>query len=459
MRSNGRDHTVLYGTSLALTLALGLGGCGSESGGSGGGTACTEIGCTDQVLIRPLSPNGTVIATVQGIVTADGKALTVQCVSGGSSSPEVLCLPGGVAIQGKPTTLKIALASGDLASADPEVSPSYQKVQPNGPKCEPTCMQASVDVALGGGLTDVGYDGGNNDGGTYDGGRQADTGKTCGDAKVCCCDMDAVTAPICSDTGAWQCPKGFGLFTGSDCDYGACGGPCNSPCFDAGDSGGGGLDAGSEDAGAPDATPPDSGSTTDAGPKCCTGSEDCPDGHCISGVCYKTAELGKEQCWIDGDCPSDQACEGVITCPCGALCFAADKPGTCKDKPKPGGCCSGNALCGIGLYCAGDVCKALSELGSSECWGDAQCGEGEACEGAQVCPCGSSCFAPDKAGVCKKKAPACSKLDPGSFGACEMVLGYGWDGGKCVTISGCSCGNSCDAIYKSMDDCNKACGG
>lgn len=148
-----------------------------------------------------------------------------------------------------------------------------------------------------------------------------------------------------------------------------------------------GYDGGSPDA-STDTSNADSGSTSDAGPKCCTGSEDCPDGHCISGVCYKLADLGKEQCWIDGDCPGGQACEGVSTCPCGAMCFVADKPGTCKGK-----------------------------------------------------------------------AASCSKLDPGSFGACEMVLGYGWDGDKCVTISGCSCGNACDAIYKTMDACNKACGG
>lgn len=439
MRSIARA-LVLFGI-VAATAA-----CGSDGGG--GGTTCTEIGCNDQVLIRPLSPSGTLITSVQGVVTADGEALTVNCVSGGTSSAKVLCLPDGVAIQGQPTSLKIALSSGDLASAAPEVTPSYQKVQPNGPKCEPTCMQASVDVSLGGGLTDVVNDSG---GGGNDGGGGTDAGPNCGDAKVCCCDMDAVTAPICTDTGAWQCPKGYGLFTGADCDLGGCGGPCNTPCPD--------VSGDADTADTSDTSDTDDKDTTDpdAGDTCCTGSEDCPAGHCIQGVCYQLSELGKDQCWVNGDCASGASCEGVVTCPCGQNCFVPSKPGTCKETPKPGACCSSGASCGAGLFCAGDACKLLADLGSDECWGDAQCKEGEACEGAQVCACGASCLVPDKKGVCKAKPASCTKVDPNGYGTCEMVLGVGWDGSKCTTVSGCSCPAPCSELFSTLDDCQKAC--
>lgn len=47
---------------------------------------------------------------------------------------------------------------------------------------------------------------------------------------ICCCDMDALTEPVCVD-GAWTCPQGFSLFSGDDCSW-ECGSPCSMPCPD-----------------------------------------------------------------------------------------------------------------------------------------------------------------------------------------------------------------------------------
>jgi two-component system chemotaxis sensor kinase CheA len=82
-------------------------------------------------------------------------------------------------------------------------------------------------------------------------------------------------------------------------------------------------------------------STPDAGTGCCYLDQHCPSGQeCVGGACNtssapgicKTATgLASGQCWRSSDCPSTTpTCQGASVCPCGAACFAADKPGTCQ---------------------------------------------------------------------------------------------------------------------------------
>jgi len=54
--------------------------------------------------------------------------------------------------------------------------------------------------------------------------------------------------------------------------------------------------------------------------------------------------------------------------------------------------------------------------------------------------------------------PACVAVDPYQFGACAMVLGVAFDGEACVTVSGCGCGDQCDAIFPDLASCREACG-
>lgn len=95
-----------------------------------------------------------------------------------------------------------------------------------------------------------------------------------------------------------------------------------------------------------------------AQPGCCVADADCPDGTvCITGGCEMAPQPG--QCWTVDDCHPGQECLGVITCPCGALCFAAPQPGTCKSvDPEPIECledadCPDNYYCQVDSNCGG----------------------------------------------------------------------------------------------------------
>jgi hypothetical protein len=55
-------------------------------------------------------------------------------------------------------------------------------------------------------------------------------------------------------------------------------------------------------------------------------------------------------------------------------------------------------------------------------------------------------------------APAgCDAQDIRSDGACDLFLGYYWNGSACEGISGCGCeGTDCDAIYETRHACQRA---
>lgn len=51
-----------------------------------------------------------------------------------------------VTIAAAPESLRLSLTSADRAVATLATSPAYQKTQPNGPGCEPTCRVGTVSV-------------------------------------------------------------------------------------------------------------------------------------------------------------------------------------------------------------------------------------------------------------------------------------------------------------------------
>lgn len=62
------------------------------------------------------------------------------------------------------------------------------------------------------------------------------------------------------------------------------------------------------------------------------------------------------------------------------------------------------------------------------------------------------CLAP----TATAEAP-CTPQDAEGVGACDLFLGYTWDGQRCVGISGCSCkGADCDKLYEDLGACRKA---
>jgi len=404
--------------------------CGSDGGGDG--QACTLIGCVDQVTNRP-TWQGSPVVKVQGTVVADGVTIAINCLNGGGGAG-YMCSPDGVAITGAPAKLVITLASGDVDVVGLEVSPSYVTSQPNGKGCDPICKQATVTVELGGGLTDVI--------GSGDGTGGADADATGGDDSVA---SDGVASDSAEADTAGVDAAGGDTAGGDTAEQ------------DTAEQDTTEQDTAEQDTAEQDAAEQDTSKPDDGGTACCKGPEDCVGGHCISGVCYDTTKLPSGQCWLDQDCPTDEVCGGASTCPCGALCFVADKPGTCSKKPSGGACCDANTPCGIGMFCAKTTCKVLKELGANECWADAQCLQGEVCEGAMVCSCAAQCPAADKPGVCKSAPSSCTTIDPGGYGTCEMVMGLGYDGKACVTVSGCGCKDNCAGIYKTLDECQAAC--
>lgn len=389
-----------------VTILLVSGGCSSDDDGDQG---CSAVGCVDQVLLQPRDAAGNLVLNVAGTIIIDGVEQPFDC--GTSTNENVLCTQQGVVLLVAPTSkLSVSLTSGNLAVEGMDLEPVYSQVRPNGPGCSPVCTQATVDVPLGGSLTDV----------------------------------------VASD--AQQTDAG-----------GVDAGLIDSAVGDA-DS----LDAGVTDAGMKDVSEKDSASPGG----CCKTNDNCvKDEFCVGDVCKASDGLGPNQCWTAAQCGGNP-CQNALICPCGAPCFAPDKPGTCAVPvdggapdagaldagkpdagPTPGGCCKGQVDCAKGLLCAGGMCKDTALLKTGECWSDSTCKSGK-CVGASVCPCGAPCAAPDKPGQCTSP---CAKIDPNGYGLCDMVLGAGWNGSKCVNVSGCGCKKECDKLFKTVADCNKTC--
>jgi len=189
----------------------------------------------------------------------------------------------------------------------------------------------------------------------------------------------------------------------------------------------------------------------------CTTEDDCPSyEHCANGTCV----LDAGRCWDDADCEEDEACSGARICPEGALCILADEPGKCVAAGPV--LCASDADCAAGTYCqwscdgsaGGTGCTATCQpLADGICVKDADCDGDETCVKGPCPLCvNCPCF-----GVCEATATACTAVQPGSHGLCEMVLGYVFDGQQCVLESGCSCGSDCDAFFGSLEACKKAC--
>ena len=137
---------------------------------------------------------------------------------------------------------------------------------------------------------------------------------------------------------------------------------------------------------------------------CCT--EDCPcplsDGtQCVpthwtadSILMGKCAEPDSSfgpipRCWHQGDCQSTQFCEGAIVCGCTASCFAPDSIGTCVQTSQEE--CNADLdsiQCSEGYHChdmgeMGDICLHNAE--GLQCWEDADCQAGFACDSPMLC--------------------------------------------------------------------------
>jgi hypothetical protein len=106
-------------------------------------------------------------------------------------------------------------------------------------------------------------------------------------------------------------------------------------------------------------------------------------------------------CYSNNDCQAPEKCIGAVgSCPTGAICILAPRPGTCG------------------------IADAGKEAGGS-CYSDANCLPTEKCVGAVgSCPDGAICVLPPSLGTCKPKTPvACAtKADCQANEVCVQVM-------------------------------------
>ena len=214
------------------------------------------------------------------------------------------------------------------------------------------------------------------------------------------------------------------------------------------------------DGGEPATTTTTSGALTAAGAKCMASAE------CGEGAwCRKKV----------GTCASRGLCSAApVKCPpsaapvCGcdgetypSACLAAqsgaavDHHGACVPPA-----CEDSAQCPDGMYCRkqSGACDSLGKCttASGPCpylW-QPVCG----CDGetwANACVMAQAGVSKLHDGECE--VAACQEIDPWGFGVCAMFLGYGFDGSACVGVSGCGCGDLCDAFHPTLAGCEEVC--
>jgi len=114
--------------------------------------------------------------------------------------------------------------------------------------------------------------------------------------------------------------------------------------------------------------------------------------------------------------------------------------------------------------CASDDCAPFDATGEGPCdrffgykW------DGSACVGVSGCDCvGPDCDRLyDRIEECERVhadcLDPCAPQDARGEGACDMLLGWAWNGTECVALSGCECvGEDCDELYESPAECERA---
>lgn len=87
--------------------------------------------------------------------------------------------------------------------------------------------------------------------------------------------------------------------------------------------------------------------------------------------------------------------------------------------------------------------------------GDVICDEGLIC-------CNASCgICTPRGGSCTGELcvpPTCERSDAEGVGDCDEVLGWVYDGGRCVPVEGCNCGGrDCYVLFEEAEHCKDQC--
>lgn len=239
----------------------------------------------------------------------------------------------------------------------------------------------------------------------------------------------------------------------------------------------------------------------------CASNEDCAaESYCDFGGlgCGGPGTCLPRPTICDDDCPGVCSCDGTTfcnACSANAEGVSVARAGSCdasscdaQDARGSGACAlflgykwDGEACTGIGgCSCVGVDCGALyesptaCEAAHAECGdpctamdarGDGLCDaffgyswDGAHCAGISGCSCeGTDCdrlF--DSPAACQAAhrgcgPEACVAQDARGEGDCRLLLGYAWNGNRCLAIGGCSCvGPDCDALYPDQTSCERA---
>lgn len=281
----------------------------------------------------------------------------------------------------------------------------------------------------------------------------------CGPAQCTDNDKDGVCEPLdCDDNDASIFPGAEEICDGRDNDCnGIVDDPCSKQCLTDADCGTGYVCV----------LPRSYNSSGEM--VCCPYNAKCTPEipPCGAGYC----KLAPGYCFTDDDCEPQYHCENTVNCLPDTNCLGPYKcvMDTCvSDKDCPYGyhC----AQPGLDKCCSGAYCDPKWPMcgtcipNNGECTSDEDCGEGFVCDFSmtdttECCMPGQVCLLiyPPCKGWCKESPPSCIASKQGSHGACEMVLGYIFDGTKCVLESGCSCKKGIEC-WDSIKTCEAACG-
>ncbi len=214
----------------------------------------------------------------------------------------------------------------------------------------------------------------------------------------------------------------------------------------------------------------------------CTQLDSCQAGACVGGEAKTCAAA--DDCHVDGECDpktgdcSDVKAEDGSACDDAQACTTAD---ACVD-----GACTGEAVvCDDGLACSADSCDEASGACAADkskctCVVDADCDDGNACNGQEVCGAddklcklGPAVVCPSSADPCLKNvcvaetgacqpepvkdgsvcddANTCTARDRCQSGAC-----VGFDAVVCAPLSQCHVAGTCDPVTGACSNPEKA---
>lgn len=161
-------------------------------------------------------------------------------------------------------------------------------------------------------------------------------------------------------------------------------------------------------------------------PPCCTTDLDCGENQvCAVSDFFTEAQCrprpGSRHCYRAEDCDQWYVCVSAELCEC--LDDCRSQPGICS--PLDAGCCLAEADCPDGTSCISGTCMPDPTRPGLTCWQDSQCGQGEVCVDARVCPCDADCDSLNEEGYCQAASLAdCIKTYSGC--GCEPGCMDGW---------------------------------